>query len=117
MQLKELIIFCWELKKISKNEICDILTDDCRKSYPANLKEAVKVFEAEHIREIYKRNNFNKEKTANELGIGLSSLYRKLIELGLERWKLEHHKSIYWHDNKISQADREKANGHKAACI
>jgi two-component system response regulator PilR (NtrC family) len=51
--------------------------------FPVALKEAVKNFEREHILNIIKSNNFNKEGTAKALEIGLSSLYRKMEELNI----------------------------------
>ncbi len=49
--------------------------------FPVSLKEAVKNFEREHIINVIKNNNYNKEETAKALEIGLSSLYRKMEEL------------------------------------
>ncbi|MFQ6617894.1 MAG: sigma-54-dependent transcriptional regulator [Fidelibacterota bacterium] len=45
------------------------------------LKEALKVYEREHISDVLKRTQNNKEKAASILGISLSSLYRKIEEL------------------------------------
>ena len=51
--------------------------------FPVSLKEAVKNFEREHIINVIKNNNYNKEETAKALAIGLSSLYRKMEELNI----------------------------------
>jgi len=52
--------------------------------YPDDLKTAVKNFEHQHIAAILRRVNNDKNKAAEILGIGLSSLYRKIDELGIE---------------------------------
>jgi len=51
---------------------------------PERLKEAVSMFEREHILSILKRNLNNKEESAKLLGISLSSLYRKMDELKIK---------------------------------
>ncbi|KAF0151231.1 MAG: transcriptional regulatory protein pilR [Ignavibacteria bacterium] len=48
-----------------------------------SLKEALRVFEKEHITKTIKKYEFNKEEAAKALEIGLSSLYRKMDELGI----------------------------------
>ncbi len=48
---------------------------------PIKLKEAVAVFEAEHIAEVLRKMMGDKDKAAKNLGISLSSLYRKIDEL------------------------------------
>ncbi len=50
----------------------------------ANLKEAMKIYERNHIYKILKDNNWNKEKTARALGIDPSTLYRKMTQLGIQ---------------------------------
>lgn len=45
------------------------------------LKDAVRAFEREYIMLRLKENRFDKRRTAEELHIALSSLYRKLSEL------------------------------------
>ncbi|MCD6100679.1 MAG: sigma-54-dependent Fis family transcriptional regulator [Candidatus Marinimicrobia bacterium] len=52
--------------------------------YPDELKAAVRQFEKQHISAILRRVNNDKVKCAKTLGIGLSSLYRKIDELGIE---------------------------------
>lgn len=51
--------------------------------YPDSLKEATREFEKEHILKIMKKYEFNKDAVSHVLNIGLSSLYRKMEELGI----------------------------------
>ncbi|MFQ5744603.1 MAG: sigma-54-dependent transcriptional regulator [Acidobacteriota bacterium] len=48
-----------------------------------NLREALRVYEREHIRSVLAATNDDRQRAAEQLGIGLSTLYRKLQELGL----------------------------------
>jgi two-component system response regulator PilR (NtrC family) len=48
-----------------------------------SLKEALRIFEKDHITKTIKKFDFNKEEAAKALEIGLSSLYRKMDELGI----------------------------------
>lgn len=50
-----------------------------------NLKEAVQAYEKSHIETVLKKTNRDKKSTAELLGLSLSSLYRKLDELGIQR--------------------------------
>jgi DNA-binding NtrC family response regulator len=52
---------------------------DSRKS----MKEAVDEFERQYITHVLRQNQYNKETTAKALKISLSSLYRKIEELGI----------------------------------
>ena len=52
--------------------------------YADDLKTSVRNFEKQHILSILKRVENDKNKCANVLGIGLSSLYRKIDELGIK---------------------------------
>ena len=52
--------------------------------YSDELKAAVRNFEKQHISSLLKRMNNDKNKTTKILGIGLSSLYRKMDELGIK---------------------------------
>jgi DNA-binding NtrC family response regulator len=54
---------------------------------PKTLKDAVKEFEKIYIRQELDRLTFNKEETAKNLGISVSSLYRKMEELGIDSQK------------------------------
>ncbi|MBI1336887.1 MAG: response regulator [Phycisphaera sp.] len=50
-----------------------------------NLKETLRQFERQHIIASLRRYNQDKAKTAQQLGIGVSSLYRKLDELDIPK--------------------------------
>jgi transcriptional regulator with PAS, ATPase and Fis domain len=46
-----------------------------------NLREAVRSYEKIHIENVLRRTGYDKRKAAELLGLGLSSLYRKIDEL------------------------------------
>ncbi len=48
--------------------------------FPLDLKAATKIFEHNHILKVLEQFNNHREKTAQALGINVSSLYRKLSE-------------------------------------
>jgi DNA-binding NtrC family response regulator len=50
-----------------------------------NLKEAVQAYEKSHIETVLKKTDGDKKSAAELLGLSLSSLYRKLDELGIQR--------------------------------
>jgi transcriptional regulator with PAS, ATPase and Fis domain len=50
-----------------------------------DLKEAMAQFERQHILYSLRRHNYDKAETAKQLGIGVSSLYRKLDELNIPK--------------------------------
>ena len=50
-----------------------------------DLKEALKQFERQHIIHSLRRHHYDKVETAKNLGIGVSSLYRKMDELGVPK--------------------------------
>jgi two-component system response regulator PilR (NtrC family) len=50
-----------------------------------DLKEALRQFERQHIMYSLRRHDYDKGETAKHLGIGLSSLYRKLDELNIAK--------------------------------
>lgn len=52
-------------------------------SFPDSLKDAMRVFERDHIIKTIKRCNYDKDEAAKALQIGLSSLYRKMEELDI----------------------------------
>jgi DNA-binding NtrC family response regulator len=54
-----------------------------------DLKEALAQFERQHILYSLRRHNYDKTETARHLGIGVSSLYRKLDELGIPKSEIE----------------------------
>ena len=49
-----------------------------------SLEESVRKFERDYIYKALENNNFDKEKTAELLKVGLSTLYRKLKELDIK---------------------------------
>jgi DNA-binding NtrC family response regulator len=51
--------------------------------YPDALKDAIKDFEKEHLLKTIRKFDYNKEEAAKALEIGLSSLYRKMDDLGI----------------------------------
>ena len=57
------------------------ITDDVSE----DLKEALSQFERQHILYSLRRHNYDKAETAKHLGIGVSSLYRKLDELNIPK--------------------------------
>ena len=50
-----------------------------------DLKEALRQFERQHIIYSLRRHQYDKAETAKHLGIGVSSLYRKLEELNIPK--------------------------------
>lgn len=69
---------------ITPKDLADYINNEkTETSYPEQLKEAVKIFEREHIHTVVKKYDYDKEKAAKVLGIGLSSLYRKMEELNI----------------------------------
>jgi len=57
------------------------VTDDAGE----DLKEALQQFERQHILYSLRRHNYDKTETAQQLGIGVSSLYRKMDELNIPK--------------------------------
>ena len=51
--------------------------------YSDDLRDAMRAYEREHIRRVLSACKDNRENTARQLGINPSTLYRKMIELGL----------------------------------
>lgn len=49
------------------------------------LRIAVKAYEKRYIRDVLKIYGWDKAKTAKALGIGLSTLYKKIIELKIKK--------------------------------
>jgi len=54
-------------------------------AFPQDLRTAIREFERQHIATMLAKCKNNKAATADTLGIGLSSLYRKIEELGIGR--------------------------------
>ncbi|MCL6495393.1 MAG: sigma-54 dependent transcriptional regulator [Ignavibacterium sp.] len=53
-------------------------------NFSGSLEDSVRKFERDFIMRVLESNNFNKEKTADILKVGLSTLYRKLKELDIK---------------------------------
>lgn len=51
--------------------------------YPDSLKEALRIFERDHILKVIRKFDYNKDEASKALEIGLSSLYRKMDELDI----------------------------------
>jgi len=82
--IERALILC-ENDIITKNDLPPNLTrQEPPPDIPAKLKEAVASFEREHISRILKSTQGDKEQAAQILGISLSSLYRKIDELGVQ---------------------------------
>ncbi len=58
-----------------------------------NLQTAVKAYEKQQIRRVLSKHNWDKVESARSLGIALSSLYRKIDELGIST---DEHKRSSW---------------------
>jgi len=88
--IERAVIFAAE-NVIKVEDLSDYIKENISKyGFPVSLKEAVKNFEREHIINVIKNNNYNKEETAKSLEIGLSSLYRKMEELNIPTKFSEH---------------------------
>jgi two-component system response regulator PilR (NtrC family) len=60
-------------------------TDGLSDQVGEELKDALRQFERQHILGSLRRHNYDKVETAKHLGIGVSSLYRKLEELSIPK--------------------------------
>lgn len=81
--IERAMIFCDD-NTIKTDHLPAFLTSSPQISVSKNLKDSIAEFEGKHIRSILILNDGDKKKTAKMLGLGVSSLYRKIIELGLE---------------------------------
>jgi DNA-binding NtrC family response regulator len=54
-------------------------------AFAVDLRQATQEFEKQHITKVLSSRGGNKAATAEALGIGLSSLYRKLEEFGISK--------------------------------
>jgi two-component system response regulator PilR (NtrC family) len=84
--IERAIIFCNE-DYIEKNNLPDsFLGGDSQFSFSltGSLEDSVKKYERDIIMSALESTNFNKEKTAADLKVGLSTLYRKLKELNIK---------------------------------
>ncbi|MBN2602297.1 MAG: sigma-54-dependent Fis family transcriptional regulator [Candidatus Marinimicrobia bacterium] len=70
---------CITLKDLPPNAFVGVSME-----YADDLKTSVRNFEKQHILSILKRVDNDKNKCAEIIGIGLSSLYRKIDELGIK---------------------------------
>jgi len=83
--IERALIFC-ESDFITPKDLPPNMYNDSMSSHhdlPENLKEAMKIYERNHISAELSKHNNNKEITAKSLGISISSLYRKIEELGI----------------------------------
>ncbi len=69
---------------ISVEDLPERAQKSANSGYPDNLKEATRDFEKSHIVQTLDRSDGDKAKAAETLGIGLSSLYRKIDDMGIE---------------------------------
>ena len=69
---------------ITTNDLSDYIKGTSyNDAFPDSLKDALHIFEREHIIKTIKKFDYNKEEAAKMLQIGLSSLYRKMEELNI----------------------------------
>ncbi|MCC7146484.1 MAG: sigma-54-dependent Fis family transcriptional regulator [Phycisphaeraceae bacterium] len=81
--IERAVIFA-EGRQISVEDL-PFATADMPDDTGEDLKEALRQFERQHVLYSLRRHRFDKAETAKYLGIGVSSLYRKLEELGLPK--------------------------------
>lgn len=58
----------------------NLIDDGYERKVKDNLKSSLRLFEKRHINWILEKNHYDKHKTAEDLGISLATLYRKLEE-------------------------------------
>jgi len=83
--IERAVIFCKD-DFISVKNLPDSFTIDTSSSYYSqfgSLEESVRRFEKNFIIKALEKNNNDKEKTAEQLKVGLSTIYRKLKELDI----------------------------------
>jgi DNA-binding NtrC family response regulator len=61
----------------------DLFFTDTHPQPPEKTSSQLKIFEQEHIYEVYRRTGFNQTETAQQLGISRTTLWRRLKELNL----------------------------------
>jgi len=82
--IERALILC-EGEYITKSDLPpNMVREEYLSAVPDRLKDAVAAFEKEHILNILRRTGNNKEEAAKLLDISLSSLYRKMDELGIK---------------------------------
>ena len=84
--IERAVIFCREEFISTKDLPSHFRSDGGHSSYSVSgsLDDSVKRFEKEIITRALETNEFNKEKTADTLQVGLSTLYRKMKELNIQ---------------------------------
>ena len=78
--LRRAVLFCKDATITSTDTGHYLDTEEIMVEQPSDLKDALRVYEREYIRQSLLRNSDDRPKTAKELGISLSSLYRKIEE-------------------------------------
>jgi DNA-binding NtrC family response regulator len=73
-----------EGKLITLQDLPSYITKNNTPQPSSSLKEAMKLYEHQHIARILEESNNDKKQSAEMLGIGLSSLYRKIEEFGIQ---------------------------------
>jgi DNA-binding NtrC family response regulator len=81
--IERAVIFA-EGRQISVEDL-PFATGDVTDHVGEDLKEAMRQFERQHILQSLRRHNYDKNETADYLGIGVSSLYRKMEELDIPK--------------------------------
>jgi len=81
--IERAMIICEQAIITEKDLSIDFSEDSSTFSNKFPLNEAVSIFEKEHIKNVLKKTTGDKKKSASILGLSLSSLYRKIEELGI----------------------------------
>jgi len=81
--IERAVLLC-ESEHITLRDLPPYAYSDTSTQYPDDLKSAVRNFERQHILSILRRTDNDKNQCADILGIGLSSLYRKIDELNIK---------------------------------
>jgi len=84
--IERALIFC-DGEYIEKKDLPESFIEDngaFNFSLTGSLEDSVKKYERDIIMNALESNQFNKEKTADDLKVGLSTLYRKLKELNIK---------------------------------
>jgi len=84
--IERALIFCDD-EYIDKKDLPESFIEDdgaFNFSLTGSLEDSVKKYERDIIMNALESNQFNKEKTADDLKVGLSTLYRKLKELNIK---------------------------------
>lgn len=81
--IERAMIFCDD-STIKKHHLPAFLTSPAQVPASMNLKDALSDFERKHIQSILILTHGDKKEAAKIMGLGVSSLYRKMTDLGLE---------------------------------